>query len=88
MALITKTKFKFVDSTISQLVKSSNDSPQWSCCNSIVKSWLLNSISNDICTIVIYCNLASNIWLDLKKRFSQINGHRMFQLGQDISRLV
>ncbi|XP_059429128.1 uncharacterized protein LOC132162935 [Corylus avellana] len=37
---------------------------------------------------VIYCNLARDIWLDLKERFSQVNGPRMFQLEQDISTLV
>jgi hypothetical protein len=52
------------------------------------KFWLLNSISNDISTSVINCNLAGDIWLDLKKRFSQLNDTRMFQLEQDISNLV
>jgi hypothetical protein len=88
MALSIKNKLRFVDGTISPLATSSNDFPQWSRCNKMVKSWLLNSISNDICTSVIYCNLACDIWLDLKERFSQVNGPRMFQLEQDINTLV
>jgi hypothetical protein len=88
MALNAKNKLRFIDKTISQPITSSEDFQQWSCYNNMVKSWLLNSISTDVCTSVIYCNLVSDIWLDLKKRFSQVNGPRMFQLEQDISTLV
>jgi hypothetical protein len=88
MALSAKNKLGFTDGTISQPKTSSEDFSQWSRCNNMVKSWLLNSISHDICTSVIYCNLASDIWSDLKERFSQVNGPRMFQLEQDISTLV
>jgi hypothetical protein len=88
MALSAKNKLGFIDGTISQPATSSEDFQQWSRCNNMVKSWLLNSISTDICTSVIYCNLASDIWSDLKERFSQVNGPRMFQLEQDISTLV
>jgi hypothetical protein len=73
MALNAKNKLGFVDRTISPLVASSNDFLQCSRCNIMVKFWLLNSISNDVCTSVIYCNLACNIWLDLQERFPQVN---------------
>ena len=88
MALTAKNKLEFIDGTISQPVTSFEDFPQWSRCNNMVKSWLLNSSSNDICTSVIYCNLTSDIWSDLKERFSQVNGPRMFQLEQDIRTLL
>ena len=88
MVLSAKNKLGFIDGTISQPETSIEDFSQWSRCNNMVKSWLLNSISHDICTSVIYCNLASDIWSNLKERFSQVNGPRMFQLEQDISTLV
>jgi hypothetical protein len=67
MALSAKNKLGFIDGTISQPETSSEDFLQWNRCNNMVKSWLLNSISHDICTSVIYCNLASDIWSDLKE---------------------
>jgi hypothetical protein len=88
MSFSSKNKLGFIDETISQPKNSSEDFSQWNHCNNMVKSWLLNSISHDICTSVIYCNLASDIWSDLKERFSQVNGSCMFQLEQDISTLV
>jgi hypothetical protein len=45
-----------------------------------VISWILNSISKDIAESVIYINTAEEMWLDLKDRFSQKNGPRIFQL--------
>ena len=49
---------------------------------------MYNSISYDIRTSVIYCKYASEIWSDLKSRFSQENSLHLFQLEQDISTLV
>jgi hypothetical protein len=88
MALSAKNKLRFIDGTITPPANSSKDFPQWSRCNNMVRSWLLNSISTDIFTTVIYCNFARDIWLDLKERFSQVNGPRMFQLKQDVSTLI
>lgn len=48
-------------------------------------SWLLNSISKDIATSVIYVNTAKEMWTDLKQRFSQNNGSQIFQLHKAIS---
>jgi hypothetical protein len=66
MAFSVKNKIGFVDNIISPLANSSTDFSQWSLCNNMVKYWLLNSRSTDIFTSVIYCNLTSDIWLDLK----------------------
>lgn len=56
--------------------------------NNVVISWILNSVSKDILANIIFSERASEIWLDLKDRFQQSNGPRIFQLRQDLINLV
>lgn len=86
MALTAKNKFAFVDGS---LQKPSEESEvlfhAWTRSNNMVLSWLLNSISKEIASSVIYINSAHEMWNDLKDRFSQKNGPRIFQLQKTIS---
>jgi hypothetical protein len=89
MALSAKNKLGFINGTITKPAASAKvELEQWIRCNDMIKSWLLNSISPDIYSSVIYCDLASEIWTDLKERFSQVNGPRLFELDQSIHNLV
>ncbi|KAA8529463.1 hypothetical protein F0562_033738 [Nyssa sinensis] len=87
IALSIKNKVGFIDGTVS---KPSDPAAalQWTHCNNMVKAWLLNSLSKDTSTSVIYCDLAKDIYVELKERFSQVNRPWMFQLEQDIHNLV
>ncbi|KAA8530897.1 hypothetical protein F0562_005644 [Nyssa sinensis] len=87
IALNIKNKVGFIDGTVS---KPSDLAAafQWTRCNNMVKAWLLNSLSKDISTSVINCDLAKDIWVELKEYFSQVNGPLMFQLEQEIHNLV
>ncbi|KAA8547236.1 hypothetical protein F0562_003900 [Nyssa sinensis] len=87
IALSIKNKVGFIDGTVP---KPSDPvaALQWTRYNNMVKAWLLNSLSKDISASVIYCDLAKDIWVELKERFSQVNGRRMFQLEQEIHNLV
>ncbi|RVW41871.1 hypothetical protein CK203_081580 [Vitis vinifera] len=58
--------------------------PSWQRCNDMVISWLLNSIHPDIASSVIYAETASEIWADLRERFSQGNDSRIYQIKRDI----
>jgi len=86
MALTAKNKIGFIDGSITK-PSSTTDALHrpWIRSNNMVLSWLLNSISKDIAASVIYINTAQEMWLDLKERFSQRNGPRIFQLQKAIS---
>ena len=85
MALNTKNKEGFVDGTLKKpLHGSSTTLQQWTRCNNLVKSWLLNSISPDIGASIIYNDVASDIWNDLKERFSHANSVHLFHIEQEI----
>ena len=50
-------------------------------------SWILNSVSKDIFGSIIFAELATEIWNDLKNHFQQSNDPRIFQLHRDLLNL-
>jgi hypothetical protein len=53
----------------------------------MVSSWILNSVSKDIAASIIYIDNVADVWTDLKERFSQKNGPRIYQIQKSISSL-
>ena len=82
-ALGAKSKLGFIDGSLS-LTPSMAKNPllvqAWTKCNNMVVSWILNCVSPKILASVVYKNIALEVWIDLKNRFSQKNGPRLFQL--------
>jgi hypothetical protein len=87
MALTAKNKLGFMDGSIIKPVATASTYLPWIRCNTMMLSWILNSVSKDIAASVIYLNTAEEIWLDLKERFSQKNGPRIYQIQKSISSL-
>ncbi|XP_077214665.1 uncharacterized protein LOC143849504 [Tasmannia lanceolata] len=58
----------------------------------MVLSWLLNSLSKEIATSVIYTDSAHEVWQHLKQhlkeRFSQVNAPTIYQIQREISSLT
>ena len=76
-----KNKLGFIDGSIPKPTGTDpNLTSSWICNNNMVISWILNSISKEISASVIFTDSAHDIWLDLKDRFQQSNGPRIFQL--------
>ena len=77
-----------MDGTITALASTSDPLlPIWKCYNGMVLSWILNSMSKDLLSSVIYLNTAREVWINLKNRFSQGNGPRVFELRRMVSNL-
>ena len=88
ISLTTKHKIRFIDGTIPAPYL---DSPQfilWTRCSLTVLSWIINSVSLGIGSIVMYTHNARAIWLDLRHRFSQKSGPRIFELQKESAYLV
>lgn len=84
VALDAKNKLAFVDGTVSRPNESERIFRIWSRCNSMVKSWLLNSVSKQIYKSILRFDDASEIWKDLVTRFHITNLPRSYQLTQQI----
>jgi hypothetical protein len=87
MAFSAKHKLGFMDGTLEKPVVETPEHFAWNRCNNMVLSWILNSISQEISSSIIYIESAQEMWNDIKERFSQSNGPRIFQLQKAISAL-
>ncbi|KAL5552502.1 hypothetical protein UlMin_039903 [Ulmus minor] len=84
IALSVKNKLGFVDGSIPKPAGTYPNLSSWIRNNNIVISWILNSISKEISASIIFSVSAYEIWLDLKDRFQQSNGPRIFQLRREL----
>jgi hypothetical protein len=87
MALTAKNKVHFIDGSMPKPDPSSADFLPWTRCNNMVLSWIINSVSKEIAGSIIYIDTSEAMWRDIKDRFSQQNGPRIFQIQKAISAL-
>lgn len=87
MALAAKNKMGFVDGTIPEPASTDPLRNSWERVNSMVLSWLLNSIHRDLVSSVLYATSAASVWSDLKDRFSPSDGPRIYALERSIATL-
>ncbi|XP_071719562.1 uncharacterized protein [Rutidosis leptorrhynchoides] len=86
LALETKNKIGFIDETC---LKSKDDyilAKQWDRCNSVVLSWILNSVSEELYLGQIFSKIASEVWTDLK--YDKVDGSVVFNLHQKVNSLT
>lgn len=63
IALDAKNKIAFIDGSLIRPLESDRNFRIWSRCNSMVKSWILNSVSKQIYKSILRFNDASEIWI-------------------------
>jgi len=69
-------------------VKTSLEIQAWIRVDSIVGTWITNSVSPRIQASIVYVDTALKIWTDLRERFSQGNGPRIFNLQKELAELT
>ena len=84
-ALRARKKFRFVDGTIKQPDDKSEDLEDWWTINSLLVSWIRNTIEPSLRSTISHVEVAKDLWNDIKERFSIINGPRIQQLKSDLT---
>ncbi|KAH9764454.1 hypothetical protein KPL70_001531 [Citrus sinensis] len=84
-ALRAKKKFNFVDGTVKQPADDSADLEDWWMVNSMLVSWIQNTIELNLRSTVTYTEVAKLLWDDIKERFSVRNGPRVQQLKYELA---
>ena len=87
IALDAKNKIGFIDGSLPRPPESDLNFRIWSRCNSLVKSWILNSVSTQIYRSILRLNEATDIWRDLHSRVHMTNLPRTYNLTQEIQDL-
>lgn len=84
MALMIKNKKGFIDGTIQRSTQRVEEQLQWDRCNTLVKTWLLGSMSKEISSSVIHYKTARGMWQELQERFSHTNTVQLFHIENAI----
>lgn len=88
LALSAKNKLGIITGKLTVPSANSQYLIHWQRCNDMVITWLLNSISPEITSSIVYIPYASEIWTDLHTRFTQNNGSRLYEIKKDIAQLT
>ncbi|XP_060181947.1 uncharacterized protein LOC132611543 [Lycium barbarum] len=88
IALSAKNKLGFINGVIKSPSDTSADFNLWNRRNDMVTSWLLNSLSKEIASSVIYSKSAEELWTALEDRFGQPNGAKLYHLQKELNDLV
>ncbi|KAK9065501.1 hypothetical protein SSX86_014902 [Deinandra increscens subsp. villosa] len=87
LALQVKNKTGFIDGTCVKSTDNPTLAKQWDRCNSVVLSWILNSISDELYVGQIFSKVASEIWAELKETYNKIDGSIIYKLHKQINSL-
>ncbi|XP_068475275.1 uncharacterized protein [Phaseolus vulgaris] len=86
ISLRARRKWGFIDGTHIQPEDETPDLEDWWTVQSMIVSWILNTIEPSLRSTVAYAETAHNLWEDIKERFSVVNGPRIQQLRSDLLR--
>ena len=80
LALTAKKKIGFVNGNITKLDLDSPLYEDWESCNTMVLSWMINSMHVDVSNSIMYCATTREMWIELQNLFSQGNGPKIYNL--------
>nr|KYP37855.1 hypothetical protein KK1_040937 [Cajanus cajan] len=84
IALISNNKMGFLNGSIPKPAFTDPLYPHRERCNTLLMSWLLNSLSPSIAQSVIFFEISIDIWTDLRERFSQGDLLHVAELQEEI----
>ncbi|GKE14493.1 cysteine-rich receptor-like protein kinase 8 [Tanacetum coccineum] len=87
IALNAKNKLKLVTSKFEEPVVTSIHRAIWERTNDMIISWILNTIDEQISNSLNFVNTACDLWKELQEHYSQLDGHRVYQLTNDLVQL-
>lgn len=84
MSLMTKNKLGFIDGSIVEPPLNHPIYPFWQRGNMMVLSWIIKSISPEIAQSVLWRDKATDVWNELRERFSQADLFRISEIQEEI----
>ncbi|KAF7813102.1 uncharacterized protein G2W53_034078 [Senna tora] len=85
-ALEAKDKIGFVDGSI-QALEDSAEYKKWKAVDSMIKSWIVNSISKTFSDTFVYCLTAKDLWDVLEERFGVSNAPQLYHVQRQTNSL-
>ncbi|KAJ0482051.1 putative RNA-directed DNA polymerase [Helianthus annuus] len=85
LALEAKNKYGFIDGLCERSTEDHVLASQWDRCNSVVLTWLLNSVSEELFLGQVFSKYAYEVWEDLKETYDKIDGSVVYDLFKKIN---
>nr|XP_016473755.1 PREDICTED: uncharacterized protein LOC107795603 [Nicotiana tabacum] len=86
-ALFVKNKLGFINGECKRPDPDSSKFRLWERCDYMVTSWILNSLTKEIADSFEYVTDAFKLWRELKDRYDQTNGTKLYQIQEEINDL-
>ncbi|XP_019442216.1 PREDICTED: uncharacterized protein LOC109346932 [Lupinus angustifolius] len=84
-SLRARRKWGFIDGTIGKPEEESSEMEDWWTVQSMLVSWILNTVEPNLRSTISYMENARDLWDDIKERFSVVNGPRIQQLKSELA---
>ncbi|KAK2976865.1 hypothetical protein RJ640_009316 [Escallonia rubra] len=84
-AMRARKKFGFINRTIKRPDENSLDLEDWCTINSLLVSWIRNTIEPTLRSTISHVEVAQDLWTIIKERFSVVNGPRIQQLKTELA---
>ncbi|KAL0379085.1 UNVERIFIED_CONTAM: hypothetical protein Sradi_3214000 [Sesamum radiatum] len=85
IALEGRDKLGYIDGSITKPTEGSMDYKQWRIVDSIVRTWILGTISKDIVNAFLYSPSARSLWVELEARYGECDGPLVYRIKREIS---
>ncbi|GKA55250.1 cysteine-rich receptor-like protein kinase 8 [Tanacetum coccineum] len=87
IALNAKNKLKIITNEYPEPDVNSLMRALWERNNDMIISWVLNTVTNQISNNLSFVHSASALWKELHEHYSQLDGHIIYQLTNEITQL-
>ncbi|XP_051143404.1 uncharacterized protein LOC127259834 [Andrographis paniculata] len=85
VSLRAKKKMGFITGTIKQPTNDSEEIEDWWTVNSMIISWIFNTIEPSLRSTISYRETTKELWDDIQQRFLVRNGARIHQLKTEVA---
>ncbi|XP_075099517.1 uncharacterized protein LOC142176283 [Nicotiana tabacum] len=73
IAILGRNKLGFIDDTCKKESFGTNLVDLWERCNAIILPWIMNCVSPELLSGIVYSSNSSEVWNDLEERFDKID---------------
>ncbi|KAL0430968.1 UNVERIFIED_CONTAM: Retrovirus-related Pol polyprotein from transposon RE1 [Sesamum radiatum] len=88
IALEGRDKLGYIDGTCVRPTDESPDLKQWKITDSMVRTWILHTLSKDIVNAYLYATSARTLWLDLEARYGECDGPLLYRVQREIGSMT
>ena len=87
IALNARNKLQLINGDFQEPQLNSPITSLWERANDMIISWILNNVSEQIGNNLSFVNSATALWNELSEHYSQLDGHRIYQVSNDVAQL-